>query len=391
MACIALGLLTACNPDDAPQMNTNQDYKFDLNTPPFASQIVDLASGGNLTFTVSQPEYGLTLAPTYGLEVSLTPDFTCLHPDQEPDEEGNVVPDYYTIVPESQDHGVLVAPMSMFAVALNNLNGVFNQEQYEERGAYSGPVYVRATAYVGAGVAAEKTAAVSNVITLAHVTGYADFGSSETFLFAPGGANNWGFNTDWLVGYEGNGEGDFYHGFIYISGEFKFTFDWSVPGDYGLGEGDAIVDNEDMTYTVTLTERGGNINSDNVLEAGLYWVVVNITNPKTTDGEVAGSATLTRIQYVGITGDFNGWDAKNPTLMTDDGNFRNWTVTGGAFTSSGWKFVFNNDWTIENGKEWSINLGGDAEGLTLDGSNLNFDCSTVTLNLSSYPWTCTVQ
>ena len=393
MAIMAMGVLAACNPDSSPSMDTNREYKFDLNTPPFADQMIDLATGGNLTFTLSQPDYGLTLAPTYGLEISLKPDFTSLHPDQEPDEEGNVVPAYTQIMPESQERGVIVASMSNFAAAINQLNGVFNEEQYEERGAYEGPVYVRATAYVGSGLAAEKTSAVSNVVTLAHVKGYAYFESGDTFMYCPGNANNWSFDTDWLVAYEGSGDGDFFHGFVAISGTFKFTGNttWSVPGDYGLGDGETVNDNGDMTYSLTLTEQGGNFNEDEMIPAGLYWAEINITNSKTNVGDLAGTAKLTRIQYVGITGDFNGWDAVNSVLMTDDGNYNTWSISGGAFTANGWKFVFNNDWTLANGKEWSINLGGTPDMLTLDGANLNFDTSTVTLNVSTYPWTCTVQ
>lgn len=393
MSCIAMGLLASCNPDDSPKMNTDRDYNFELNTPPFADQLIDLSTGGSLTFTLSQPDYGLTLAPTYGLEISLTPDFTCLHPDQEPDEEGNVVPDFCTVGTESQIEGVIIAKMSTFAIAINQLNGVFNEDQYAERGAYTGPVYVRATASVGSGPAAEKTAATSNVVTLAHVIGYADFSSGESFIYCPGNANNWGFDTDWLVSYEGSGPGDFYHGFVYISGTFKFVgnTDWSVPGDYGLGDGDAIIDNGDMTYTMTLTERGGNFNDNDVIEAGLYWADINITNSKTGEGEVAGKATLMRIQYVGITGDFNGWNVEGATLLSDDGNFHTWSVTGGVFTSAGWKFVFNNDYTLANGEQWKVNLGGSIDMLEPDGANLYYDCSSVVLNLSTYPWTCTVQ
>lgn len=377
--------LASCNPDKDPKIDTATDFEFKLNTPQLATQFINLATNGNIQFTVSQPNYGVTVVPTYGLEISLNPDFTPITDQPVVDGEGeeHLVPGFFALNLDSQLQGVLIAKMSDIAAGINELNGVFDESTYE--GDYVGPLYVRATAYLGSGTAAEATATVSNVITLSQVQGYASFPAADVMtLSLPGGANGWN-HLPQLVYFENkSSESEMvFWGFAVIDGEFKVTDgDWEGSGNWGAPD-TGIKDNGDGTYSATLIQNSqSNFNGDGALATGLYFIAANVTGySSSNDNEEVGTMTLTKINSINLPGDYNGWDAAG-NAMTQDGNYYSWTGSYNV-TSAGWKFAFNGD--------WAINLGGDSENLWFDDDNLTLEGSTVTINLEQYPWTCTVQ
>lgn len=69
----AVVALSACSQDDSPVLQKPTEFK--LNTPPFAEQLYQLTDDGQLQFTCSQPDYGMGVQTTYGVEISLTEDF----------------------------------------------------------------------------------------------------------------------------------------------------------------------------------------------------------------------------------------------------------------------------------------------------------------------------
>ena len=372
-------MATACNPDKDPMMNTDEEFSFVLNTPPMANQVLDLSAGGNLTLSVSQPDYGLTLAPIYGVQVSLKEDFTAIKTQTDP--EAEPIPDYVSITPESQIKAVLEVKNATIAEAINQLNGIFSEEDYKED--YQGPLYIRATATLGAGLAAEKTFTLSNVITMKQVLGYASFESEEAVLYMPGGANGWSNDIPYMYYYEETAAGaQNYRGFAKLDGDFKITLgSWDSPGNFGMGD-EGLVEQENGSYTATFVENGGNFTAP---AAGLYYVDVVLTNwTSTTDGTECGTVTLTPITSVAICGAFtNNWDLASVYPLTDNGSYTIWTYDG-SVTDEGWKFVFNGS--------WDINLGGDPEKLTFNSDdNLFLGGSSVTLDLTQYPWTVTVE
>lgn len=380
---LALVGLSGCKADTDPKIDTSTDFKFVLNTPQLATQFIDLSTQGTLQFTVSQPDYGVTVVPTYGLEISLKEDFTPITTEPVVDEEGetHVVPGVYALNLDSQLAGILIAKMSDIAAGINDLNGVYDESSYA--GDYVGPLYVRATAYLGSGHAADATATVSNSIMLSQVQGYASFPSSEIILSVPGAANDWNHLPQII--YTGDSETGamICKGFAVVNGDFKLTDgDWgNEPGDTPYGNwGGAVTDNGDGTYEGTLIQNS----QDNFtgVEPGLYYFYVELTDLKNSnDNAEVGSFTMTAITTVGLPGDYNGWDVGS-NLLSQDGNLYSWSGSA-SVTSAGWKFAMNNS--------WDINLGGDKDNLTFDGANLTIDGSSVTLNLQQYPWTCTVQ
>ena len=382
---LALLGLSACSPDSDPKIDTSKDFNFVLNTPQLATQFIDLSTQGNIEFTVSQPDYGVTVVPTYGLEISLNPDFTPITEEPVVDSEGeeHVVPGTYALNLDSQLRGILVAKMSDIAAGINDLSGIYDEESYKED--YVGPLYVRATAYLGYGPAAEATAVVSNVIELSQVQGYPAFSASEILLSVPGGANGWNHLPQIVYTKDDEKGAMVCEGFAVIDGEFKITDgDWDGAGNWGADES-GLIDNGDGTFSATLIQNSqSNFNGgDNALaQPGLYYFKVVLTDMKNDqDGSVVGTFTITPITSISLPGDYNGWDT-TANEMTQDGNFYTWTGTA-PVTSAGWKFAMNGEWTI--------NLGGPSGELTFDGPNISIDGSTVTLNLEQYPWTYTVE
>lgn len=383
---LALLGLTACSPDSDPKIDTSKDFNFVLNTPQLATQFIDLSTKGTIEFTVSQPDYGVTVVPTYGLEISLNPDFTPTTDEPVIDSEGeeHVVPGFYALNLESTLKGVLLAKMSDIASGINELNGIYDEAAYTED--YVGPVYVRATAYLGYGTAAESTAVVSNVVELSQVQGYPEFAATEIFLSVPGGANDWN-HLPQIVYTKDDEDGNMVlEGFAVINGEFKITDgDWAGAGNWGADD-TGLIDNGDGTFAATLIQNSqSNFNGGGdaaPAQPGLYYFKVVLTDMKNDqDGSVVGSFTITPITSISLPGDYNGWNT-TANEMTQDGNFYTWTGTA-PVTSAGWKFAMNG--------EWAINLGGTIDELFFDGENIWLDGSTVTINLEQYPWTCTVE
>lgn len=188
-------------------------------------------------------------------------------------------------------------------------------------------------------------------------------------FWTPGDANNWGFSqgasmytNDYIN----------YFGFVNVGSEFKFSPTAAWSGDFGA----------DAAFTFSLTndgyyQGGGVANGGNNIKApaaGLYKITLNYATRETN---------MTQIITWGLIGGFNGWSES--VAMTQGSTPCIWTGTVKMSKGDEWKFRANNG--------WDINLGGNLAGLTEGGDNIK--CAedgtyTVTLNLSSYPYTATV-
>ena len=192
MAALAVAGLASCQDDQDPKISTATEFL--LNTPPMAEQTMVLSPEGTATFTVSQPNYGLTLAPTYGLEVSLTEDFTAIKEGVYTNADGEevAIPAYVVVPLESQIRAELVVKQSNLASAICSMRGIGNADDFTEEDPR--PLYVRATSIVGG---QPSTAITSNVITLKYVKDYCALESNAftDVLYTPGGANDWDFNA----------------------------------------------------------------------------------------------------------------------------------------------------------------------------------------------------
>ncbi len=374
MAALAVAGLASCQDDQDPKISTATEFL--LNTPPMAEQTMVLSPEGTATFTVSQPNYGLTLAPTYGLEVSLTENFTAIKEGTyvNVDDEEVAIPAYVVIPLESQIRAELVVKQSNLASAICAMRGIGNADDFTEEDPR--PLYVRATSIVGN---QPSTAITSNVIKLSYVKEYCALESNVALdvLWTPGGANNWNFDDAMRIP---AAEENVYKGYMAVNGDFKFTHQagWTTPGNYGCGDG--FAKDENGVWTGTLIENGGNFSG---VEAGLYWAEVTITNPNTANDEEAGTVKLIPITAVGIIGDFNGWGGD--VEMTPEPGFGVWKAENVDLGNGGWKFRMNNDWVY--------NLGGKSlDNLTQDGDNISEGGThTVILDLTTIPYSARLE
>lgn len=385
LSLLAVAGMSSCKEDKDPKIDTSLDYEFTMNEPQFATSFINLATGGTMNFTVSQPNYGLTVAPTYGLQISLTPEFNAItdQPVLDSSGEEHVVPGMYELNLDSQLRGVLVAKMSDIAAGINQLDGIYDIDMFiqkyggEENPGYTGPLYVRAYAYLGSGTAAQATATVSNVVKLAQVQGYSAF-SNEWFLSVPGGANGWNHLPQ--IAFQGKDASGaaICKGFAVVDGEFKLTDgDWAGAGNWGAS---SDLTEASGSYSGALIQNSQTNFSG--VPTGLYYFYVELTDKDNgNDGAEVGKFTMTPITKITLPGDYNGWDVTSGPL-TNAGNYFTWSGSYGI-TDAGWKFAMN--------ESWDVNLGGDPEELSFDGPNLTLTGGTVTLNLEQYPWNCTVE
>lgn len=154
-----------------------------------------------------------------------------------------------------------------------------------------------------------------------------------------------------------------YKGFAEITGSFKFT---SQPDWNGLNYGAGAQAGE-----LSLSGSAANLR---VPAKAMYFV--NVDTEKLT-------YSTTAITSCGLIGDFNGWGGQQAMTTTDGG--KTWTGRLTVLEGQGWKVRFNDN--------WDINLGGDLDNLTVDGSNITVAAGTydVTLNLAKLPYTITLK
>lgn len=374
MAALAVAGLASCQADQDPKISTATEFL--LNTPPMAEQTMVLSPEGTATFTVSQPNYGLTLAPTYGLEVSLTEDFKAIKEGTyvNVDDEEVAIPAYVVIPLESQIRAELVVKQSNLASAICAMRGIGSADDFTEEDPR--PLYVRATSIVGN---QPSTAITSNVIKLSYVKEYCALESSASLdvLYTPGNANNWNFDAAMRIPSSGENT---YAGYMGIDGDFKFTNQpaWSNPGNYGCGE--LTQDEKTGVWTGTLIENGGNFSG---VESGLYYAEVTITNTEAANDTECGTVKLTPIKTVGIIGDFNGWGGD--VEMTPEPGFGVWKAENVDLGDGSWKFRMNNDWTY--------NLGGQTlDNLTQNGDNIpDGGTHTVILDFTTIPYSARLE
>ena len=359
MALAAAGL-TSCEPDDDPQIQ--EPTEFILNTPPFAGQLYQLQRGHTMEFTCSQPNYGLTLAPTYTLEVSLYNDFGASQPA--PAEGEEAAPYSVLISPVDPVSAVMVVEDKTLSDAILSMRGISEEKDYTPA---VNTVYVRAIASLNGQAEIVST---NPAVVLEQVADYFSLEADMPLIYTPGNSNGWNqANSMPLSGYEqdeATGEWTKYRGLVYLNGEFKFdtTLDWSL--NYGDDGNDGKLD-----------QNGANIPLPETGE-GLYFIDLNIK---------ALTYTLTYISSFGITGDLNGWTTDAPAEMEHSDDYKIWTWEG-DMADGGFKFILNGPTT-----QWTLNYGGPADGLTFNGPNISSTAGQhkVTVNLSTVPYTATVE
>lgn len=183
------------------------------------------------------------------------------------------------------------------------------------------------------------------------------------FMYTPGDANGWSqvdsnilTTTDYMN----------YSGWVNVASMFKYcaTTDWSVCWGTTAEEGKLMA--------------GGADNNITVATPGAYYTKMSTINL---------TYEVIAIESCGVIGDATegAWDAQT-NLTQDPQNPLKWSGKIKFAGTGEWKFRFNDN--------WDINLGGAIGNLTQGGANMPTPGDgefTVTLDLSVYPYSCTVE
>ncbi len=155
---LTLSVFTACTDDKDSNPTYQEPKEFVLNTPAYASTIVDLKNSDKLTFSWSQPDYGYTAATSYTLQIGLSSEFK--------DETEDVAADYWTS-PTIYPSAKVDLDAETLAKALLKLLDIKNEE--DPKLAKTLPLYVRVKAEVKSN---GMGSIISNVIELPKVQPY---------------------------------------------------------------------------------------------------------------------------------------------------------------------------------------------------------------------------
>lgn len=177
----------------------------------------------------------------------------------------------------------------------------------------------------------------------------------DPFIYFIGATDGW-TNAEQKLALTDENNGT-YTGFIYCAdpndwgNQFKFQ---RVAGSWD----NEINSGTFTTFDGAATDEGGNIGVS--AGEGVYYFEVSLGG---------GSIKATKVETMGIIGDFNGWggDAE----MTWNADEYCYEASNPGVTASGWKFRINAD--------WGINLGGSLGNLVLNGDNLSAEGTSIKL------------
>lgn len=181
----------------------------------------------------------------------------------------------------------------------------------------------------------------------------------DPFIYFIGSTDAWG-SSDQKLALVVDEKGT-YTGYIYLADpnnagfEFKFQ---RVAGSWDNAIG--------ASNFVTFKDAAIDANKGNNLGVnageGVYYMDVNLSE---------GTITATKVESMGMVGQFQGWDKEAPVPMTWNAEEYCFEATMAGVTADGWKFIVN--------KDWPINLGGSIDNLEQDGANLTVAGNTIKL------------
>lgn len=159
-AAITAASFTSCKEDTQPRLD--KPTEFVLNRPAMADQLYVMTPESSITFTVSQPDYGVGCTPNYEVEIAKTEeDFAKGTYDASKPEKGG-----YAVVEGITTDARITLPSEMFCMAFCNIYGYTTEQNFS---ADPKPVYVRVRAWVPN---AEYSEIHSNIIKLDAVQPY---------------------------------------------------------------------------------------------------------------------------------------------------------------------------------------------------------------------------
>ena len=171
----------------------------------------------------------------------------------------------------------------------------------------------------------------------------------DPFIYFIGSTDGWK-SSDQKLALVDDAKG-VYTGYVYLADpnnagfEFKFQ---RAPGNWDTAIGAGTFVSFDGAATAV---TNGNIGV--TAGEGVYYMDVNLSE---------GKITATKVETMGMVGDFTGWADGADVVMTWNAEEYCYEATNAGVTAAGWKFRVNGG--------WDINLGGSLKNLTAGGDNL---------------------
>ena len=181
----------------------------------------------------------------------------------------------------------------------------------------------------------------------------------DPFIYFIGSTDGWGSNDQKLALVDED-KGT-YTGYVYIADPNGAGFEFKFQREQGNRD-TAIGASDFVTFKDAAKdpEHGNNLGVN--AGEGVYYMDVNLSE---------GTITATKVESMGMAGQFQGWDPLAPATMTWNAEEYCFEATNVGVTADGWKFIVN--------KGWSINLGGSINNLEQDGTDLKVAGNTVKL------------
>ena len=181
----------------------------------------------------------------------------------------------------------------------------------------------------------------------------------DPFIYFIGSTDGWGSNDQKLALVDE--ETGTYTGYVYIADPNGAGFEFKFQREQGNWD-TAIGASNFVTFKDAAKDpQNGNNLGVNAGE-GVYYMDVNLSE---------GTITATKVESMGMAGQFQGWDPLAPATMTWNAEEYCFEATNVGVTADGWKFIVN--------KGWTINLGGSINNLEQDGANLTVAGNTIKL------------
>lgn len=184
----------------------------------------------------------------------------------------------------------------------------------------------------------------------------------DPFIYFIGSTDAWG-SSDQKLALVDDEKGT-YTGYIYLADPNNAGFEFKFQRVAGSWD-NAIGASNFVTFKdAAIDANNGNNLGVNAGE-GVYYMDVNLSE---------GTITATKVESMGMVGQFQGWDKEAPVPMTWNAEEYCFEATMAGVTADGWKFIVN--------KDWPINLGGSIDNLEQDGANLTVAGNTIKLYLT---------
>ena len=355
------GAFVACDDDrdDNPTL-TQEKVEFVLNTPAYASSIVDLSSSEYVNLYCSQPNWGIPISVNYTPQISIKGTFNVSNDVADADETGETVADYYSLDPTTSA-SVAIVPEDL-ARGLTYLNGWEGDEDVPT----TEKIYVRLLATPNTnssnGLSAQSASnysVISNVIEMVVAPFYVEPTAAPIEIWYLVGANSGGASWSNAEDQIGKGLGPLVpvqnaeydkktgRGEItitaYFDDEFKLIL---TPGSWEdqWAQGDAFGEFK--------KNDGGAVNI-NVPKEGYYTVLLNTA----TDAlQITEATDVNDPVQICIAGSFNDWsdEAMEPVFSLSDDQIAHchyWKYNFEATDDVELKFKIADSWDTNWGYE----------------------------------------